>query len=358
MISHSRPTIQKKDLEEALAVLISDKLATGDVIYDFERAFANYFGKSYSAVFVSTGTAALTLILDQLGIAEGDEIILSAYLNASPLSAILQCKAKPVLVDIGDNTYNMDMDEVHAKITDRTKAIIVSHMFGSVALIDELSEVKVPIIEDCGHSLGARFKDTQPGSFGDFAYFSFAATRMITSGGAGGMILTRKKGVEGIRDMRHYDKKDDFKKRYNFFPTDLQAAIGLAELRELDKDNPVRNKGMLQLRKEIAAIYTASAMQAKCSRPIVHDAEVPNNYRYVVKLNGEMSVQETIDMFKRQEVEVARPVYKPLYHYLGISRSEFPKAEDAHRKSVSLPIYPSLLKKQVELISKLIKRIR
>ncbi|MBI4977863.1 MAG: DegT/DnrJ/EryC1/StrS family aminotransferase [Spirochaetes bacterium] len=358
MIPHSRPTIQKKDLEEALNVLVSDKLATGNVVYEFERAFANYFGKGFSAVFVTSGTAALELIMEQMGIGEGDEVILSSFLNVSPLQVITARKAKPVLVDIGEDTFNMDMDMVLERITERTKAVIVSHMFGSVALIDELAEAKVPLIEDCGHALGARFKGLPAGSFSDYAYFSLAATRMITSGGAGGMILTRKKGIEELRDIRHYDKKDDFKKRYNFYPTDLQAAVGLSEMRELDKDNPIRNKGLLQIRREIAEIYNTSLMQAKASKPIVHDTEIPNNYRYVIRLDGEMTVPEVIEMFGRQDVEVARPVYKPLHHYLSLPREEFPNTETAYLRAVSIPIYPALLKKQVELIAKLIKRIR
>ena len=193
MIRHSRPTIRKKDLESALKVMISDNLATGDIIKEFEKTFANYFGKSFSAIFVSSGTSALEIILRYLNIGEGDEVIMSSFLNASPLQAVVNLKAKPILIDIDEDSFQISMDNVIEAINEKTKAIIVSHMFGNCALIDELADIKVPVIEDASHSLGGKYRDTLLGSFGDFAYFSFSATRMITSGGAGGMILTKKK---------------------------------------------------------------------------------------------------------------------------------------------------------------------
>ena len=350
MISHSRPTIRKKDLEVALTVMISDKLATGDIIYEFERTFANYYGKSYSSVFVNSGTAALYLILNHLGIKEGDEIILSSYLNSSPLQVISMFKAKPVLVDITEDSYQMDMDLVIDKINDNTKAIIVSHMFGNVTLIDELADIKIPIIEDASHSLGAIYKDKKIGEYGDYAYFSLSATRMITSGGAGGMILTNKKGIEAIRDIRHYDKKDDFIQRFNYYPTDLQAAIGIEEMKNLDR--------MITVRNDIASFYDTAIMESSLSKHALHDSELPSNYRYVCKANGSMNINEIIDMFARHGVDVTRPIYKPLHQYLDLDKNYFPNSEDAFLKSVSIPIYPTLVKEDANLITKLLKKVR
>lgn len=352
MIPHSRPTIKKKDLESALHVMVSDKLATGDVIYEFERAFASQFGKTYSAIFVTSGTTALTLLFHYLGIQEGDEVILSSFLNASPLQVITAFKAKPVFVDITEDSYNMDMDLVLERITEKTRAIIVSHMFGSAAHIDELVDVKVPVIEDCGHALGAMFNGQPLGGFGDYAYVSLSATRMITSGGAGGMVVTKKKGViDTLRDLRYYDKKDDFTLRFNMFPTDLQAAIGLAELKNLPQ--------MIRIREAIAEIYNTALMQTDAAtKRTFHEGEVTNNYRYVIELEGAQTVTEAVDMFARHEIEAARPVYKPLYNYFDLPREEYPNAEKAYLSAISVPIYPSLLRKDVDTIEKLIRRIR
>lgn len=350
MIQHSRPTIRKKDLESALKVMISDNLATGDIIYEFERTFANYFGKGFSSLFVTSGTAALDLILRQLNIKEGDEVIMSSFLNTSPLEAVTNLKATPVLIDINEDTFQISMDDVIEKVTEKTKAIIVSHMFGNAALIDELTDIKVPLIEDASHSLGGRYRDILVGSFGDYSYFSLSATRMITSGGAGGIIITKKKGIDSIRDIRHYDKKDSFIPRFNYYPTDLQAAIAIEELKHLER--------MLEVRQDIASFYDSAILESALSKPSTHDSEKPSNYRYVCTLNGSMNVYEVIEMFSRHGVEVARPVYKPLHHYLNMPKENFPNTENAFLKSISIPIYPTLQKQEAELICKLIKQIR
>ncbi len=350
MIRHSRPTIRKKELESALAVMLSDNLADGDIIYEFERLFASHFGKSYSALFVTTGTHALELILRHLNIGEGDEVILSSFLNVSPIQVITALGAKPVLVDITEDSYQICMDSVINAITENTKAIIVSHMFGNCALIDELSDVKVPIIEDASHSLGGTYREKPLGSFSDYAYFSLSATKMITSGGAGGIIITKKRGIDAIRDLRHYDKKENFIKRFNYYPTDLQAAIGIEEMKNLQR--------MVKVRSDIASYYDNAILESALSKPYTHDSEVSSNYRYVCSLSGNMNIYECINMFERYEVQLARPIYKPLHHYLELDKNDFPNTENAYLRSISIPIYPTLQKKEADLICKLIKRIR
>ena len=350
MIQHSRPTIRKKELESALTVMMSDNLANGDVIYEFERTFASYFDKSFSSLFVTTGTHALELILRHLNIGEGDEVILSSFLNVSPLQVITSLGAKPVLVDINEDSYQICMDSVIDAVNENTKAIIVSHMFGNCALIDELSDLKVPVIEDASHGLGSTYRDRPIGSFGDYAYFSLSATKMITSGGAGGMIITKKRGIDNIKDLRHYDKKDNFIKRFNYYPTDLQASIGIEELKHLPR--------MVKVRADIASYYDNAIVESALAKPYSHDSECSSNYRYVCSLKGSMNIHECISMFERYEVQVARPVYKPLHHYLELDKNDFPNTENAYLKSISIPIYPTLQKAQADLICKLIKRIR
>lgn len=350
MIRHSRPTIRKKDLESALKVMISDNLATGDIIKEFEKSFANYFGKSFSAIFVNSGTSALEIILRYLNIGEGDEVIMSSFLNASPLQTVVNLKAKPVLIDIDEDSFQISMDNVIESINENTKAVIVSHMFGNCALIDELADIKVPIIEDASHSLGGKYRNILLGSFGDFAYFSLSATRMITSGGAGGMILTKKKGMDAIRDIIHYDKKENFIPRFNYCATDLQASIGMEEFKHIER--------MIEVRKDISSFYDSEILESKLSKFSMHDSEKPSYYRYVCMLNGDMNIYDTISMFERHKVEVAKPIFKPLHQYLNLPKEDFPNTERAYLKSVSLPIYPTLQKNEADLICKLIKQIR
>ena len=350
MIRHSRPTIRKKDLESALRVMISDNLATGDVIYEFERNFSNYFGKGFTSIFVNSGTSALELILRHLNIKEGDEVIMSSFLNVSPLQVVVNLKAIPVLIDINEDSFQISMDNVIEAINEKTKAIIISHMFGNCALMDELTDIKIPVIEDASHSLGGKYRDILLGSFGDFSYFSFSATRMITSGGSGGMILTKKKGMDAIRDIIHYDKKENFIKRFNYCATDLQASIGLEELKHLDR--------MIEVRSDIASFYDNAILESNLMKLSIHDSEKPSYYRYICMLNGNMNIYDVIKMFERHNVEVARPIFKPLHQYLNLKNEDYPNTENAYLKSISLPIYPTLQKNEVELICKLIKQIR
>lgn len=352
MIRHSRPTIRKKDLESALTVMISDNLATGDIIYKFERTFANYFGKSFSAIFVNNGTNALELIFRHLNIGEGNEVIISSFLNSSPLQVIKNLKATPIVIDINEDSFQISMDNVIEAINEKTKAIIVSHMFGNCALIDELTDIKIPIIEDATHSLGGKYRGLPLGSFGDYAYFSLSATRMITSGGSGGMIITKKKGVDYIRDIIHYDKKEKFISRYNYQATDLQASIGIEEFKNIER--------MVEIRNDIALCYDNAVLGSKLTKFSQHDSEKPSYYRYVCMLeeNASMNIYDIINMFKKYNVEVNRPIFRPIHQYLNLPNENYPHTENAYLKSISIPIYPTLQKSEVDLICKLIKQIR
>ena len=196
--------------------------------------------------------------------------------------------------------------------------------------------------------MGGKYRDTLLGSFGDFAYFSFSATRMITSGGAGGMILTKKKGMDAIRDIIHYDKKENFIPRFNYCATDLQASIGMEEFKHIER--------MIEVRKDIASFYDSAILESKLSKFSMHDSEEPSYYRYVCMLNGEMNIYDTISM--RHKVEVAKPIFKPLHQYLNLPKEDFPNTEKAYLNSVSFPIYPTLQKNEADLICKLIKQIR
>ena len=198
--------------------------------------------------------------------------------------------------------------------------------------------------------MGGKYRDTLLGSFGDYAYFSLSATRMITSGGAGGMILTKKKGMDAIRDIINYDKKDNFIQRFNYCATDLQASIGMEELKHLER--------MVEVRADIASFYDSAILESNLIKLSTHDSESPSYYRYVCMLNGSMNIYDVIKMFERHNVEVARPVFKPLHQYLNLPNEDFPNTENAYLKSISFPIYPTLQKSEAELICKLIRQIR
>ena len=115
---------------------------------------------------------------------------------------------------------------------------------------------------------------------------------------------------------------------------------------------------MIEVRKDIASFYDSAILESKLSKFSMHDSEEPSYYRYVCMLNGEMNIYDTISMFERHKVEVAKPIFKPLHQYLNLPKEDFPNTERAYLKSLSLPIYPTLQKNEADLICKLIKQIR
>ena len=150
--------------------------------------------------------------------------------------------------------------------------------------------------------------------------------------------------------VTHYDKKENFILRFNYCATDLQASIGMEEFKHIER--------MIEVRKDIASFYDSAILESKLSKFSMHDSEEPSYYRYVCMLNGEMNIYDTISMFERHKVEVAKPIFKPLHQYLNLPKEDFPNTEKAYLNSISLPIYPTLQKNEADLICKLIKQIR
>ncbi|MGC9310396.1 MAG: DegT/DnrJ/EryC1/StrS family aminotransferase, partial [Candidatus Aenigmatarchaeota archaeon] len=190
-VPHSRPTINEEDILCVASNLRSGKIATGGEVGVFEKEMSDYIG-ALGGVAVNSGTSALFLALKALEVKNGDEVILPSYVCASVLSAVNSTGAKPVLADIENEGYNICPKSAAEKITARTKSIIVPHMFGAPAGLEELLELKVPVIEDCAQSAGASYNGKKLGSFGAMSIFSFYATKVLTTG-HGGMVLTCSK---------------------------------------------------------------------------------------------------------------------------------------------------------------------
>ncbi|MDP3286082.1 MAG: DegT/DnrJ/EryC1/StrS aminotransferase family protein, partial [Desulfobacterales bacterium] len=223
IIPHSRPTIDQEETAAVVSVLQSGQLAQGEQVLYFEKALALLIGV-VGAVAVSSGTAALHLALLALEIGEDDEVVIPSFVCPALLNAIRYVRAVPVLADINPETFNMDVRDLRKRLTGKTKAIIVPHIFGLPADIREIVSLGVPVIEDCAQSLGSRYEGSPAGSFGALSVFSFYATKVICTG-EGGMIASGDSQLLGkIRDLRDYDEKDDGRLRYNYKLTDLQAA--------------------------------------------------------------------------------------------------------------------------------------
>lgn len=336
-ISHSKPYLDQKDIQSVLKALNEGHLATGKIVNDFVSGLCKYVGRKYG-IATNTGSSALHLALRSLDVKEGDEVILPSYVCGTVLNPIEYCGATPIFVDINKDDFNISYEETKKKVNDKTKAIIIPHMFGdTVKDIEKFQKMNIPIIEDCALSLGAQHNGKKIGSFGDISIFSFYSTKMIASG-FGGMVLTDEdKILEKLKDLTHYDNRDLWGESYNYSMPDLQAALGLSQLRKLDK--------MVEKRKKIALRFNNSFSNLngflKSSENVF--------FRYIVQV---LKRDEFIRKLKEFGIHAAKPVFKPLHRYKNLDDKEFPNTINAYEKNVSIPLYPSLSEEEINYIIK------
>ena len=344
MIPHSRPFIDEEDAREVRRVLLSGQLAQDGEVARFESRMASYVGVRGAAA-VSSGSAALHLALLALGVGPGDEVLVPSYVCPAVLNAVLHAGAAPVVADIEPASFNLSADDARRRITPRTRALIVAHMFGVPADLDALGSLGVPVVEDLAMSLGSRWRGKRTGCFGSLAVCSFYATKMMATG-EGGMVLGGDEAlVDAVRDLRAMDEKEDFRVRFNCKMTDLQAALGLSQLRKL--------AGFIARRREIADLYGEELRRLGLPAPQAPAECEPVWYRYVLMLDGDAG--PFIEEMRRRGVECRRPVFKPLHRYLGLSGYE--TSEEAWRRAVSIPLYPALTAAEIETVVKALRLV-
>jgi dTDP-4-amino-4,6-dideoxygalactose transaminase len=336
MIPHSRPFLDDEDYRSVLDVLQSGRLAQGERVAAFEEAFCLEMDLP-GAVAVSSGTAALHLVLLALGVGAGDEVIVPSYVCTALWHAVRYTGATPILADIEADTFNISVPDIVPRLTNKTRAIIVPHMFGQSADIDGLLKLGIPVIEDCAQSLGSHYRDQATGSFGVAAIFSFYATKVIAAG-EGGMVVSRDQNlINRIRDMRDYDEKETLTQCFNYKLTDMQAALGMSQLKKL----PL----FIARRQGIARCYDRVLGDANLPLPINKQDRDHCYFRYVFLLD---SMDRFINDMGRLGVVCRRPVFRPIHDYLG--QTDFEVTNRIWRSAVSVPIYPGLTDEEVETI--------
>jgi perosamine synthetase len=341
-IPHSMPTLGSEEAKGLREVLASGRIATGEEVTEFEQAMASYLGLG-GAGATASGTAALHLSLLAVGVKEGDEVICPSFTCSALLNAVYHCRATPCLVDVSEETMNISVAATRQALTKRTAAIIIPHMFGyPVEAMDDFLALGPPIIEDCAQSLGATSQGRMVGTWGEAAIFSFYATKVITTG-QGGMVASRDQGLLAkVRDLRAYDKKEDYKVRYNFCMTDLQARMGRIQLEKLPS--------FLNIREERARVYDKHLRG-------VEGVMMPRKggiyYRYIVRITGS-KLDRVIGYLHREGIEAQRPVFHPLHCYLNLAG--FEATERVFGEALSLPLYPRLKAADVHHIALCLKK--
>jgi perosamine synthetase len=340
---------EKKYVNECLdSSWISGK---GKFINEFETAFANFVGTKH-ATTVCNGTVALHLALEALGIGEGDEVIVPTLTYIATVNAITYTGAKAVFVDSLHDTWQMDSDDVVKKITKSTRAIMCVHLYGHPCdmekLVNVAKENNLFLIEDCAEAIGSKYKGKYVGTFGDVATFSFYGNKTITTG-EGGMVVTNDETLhdrlvhlkgQGLAKYREYwhDAVG-----YNYRMTNICAAIGLAQLEQIDE--------ILKKKLQVAKWYKEALQESRFEFHMEME-DVTHSYWMCTVLVPEGMDRHSLKVFLMEHGIETRPMFYPI-HTMPIYSQKYEKhhmAESLARRGMNLPSYPSLNKENIDEI--------
>lgn len=331
MIPHSRPTLGPLEAAAAARVLRSGQVAQGAEVEKFEREAARFLGCRHAAA-VSSGTAALALTLKALGAGPDKEVLLPAYACAALIQAVRWIGAEPVPADVHWHDGNLSFGQVFRKLTHRTAAIVLVHSFGTPAEIEPFLRTGVPVVEDLAQAFGAQDYDRRKiGTYGAAAVASFYATKLLTSGGEGGMVISNdRRLVDAVRDVREYDEKKASLPRWNVKMTDLQAAVGRVQLKRLPSFLEARRSWARRYREELKGL------------PVEFPLPLYGTTYHRFILRARRPVPESFFVRARAKgIMIRRPVERPPY-WDDVALGRFPVSDRLWRRSVSLPIFPSL----------------
>ena len=346
----SRPFIGEREEELVLEVLRSGRLSLGPAIERFEQLIAERVGAPYAAA-VSSGTAGLHMLCHIAGVGEGDEVITSPISFVATANCFILEGGRPVFADVDPQTLNLDPPAVEAAITDRTKGIVAVDMFGYPCELDELRAIAerhgLWIIDDSCEALGAEYKGRPIGSHGLAGAFGFYPNKQITTG-EGGVVTTHDEEewelLKSLRNQgRSYDSRwfHHVRLGFNYRFTDLQAAVGIAQLERLDR--------LLAMRSEAAARYTRLLEGFEgVEPPLADDSDHRRSwFVYVVKVAEGVDRDAVLDRLAAQGIEAGH--YVPAVHlqpYMreryGFTEGTCPIAEDACDRTLALPFFPQL----------------
>jgi perosamine synthetase len=360
MINIAKPMMGDEEKAAVMAVLESGQLAQGSVVADFEGAFADYCGVKH-AIATSNGTTALHVALLALELGPGDEVITTPFTFIASANAILYVGAKPVFVDIDPISFNIDVEQIEAVITKRTKAIMPIHLFGNMAQMASIREIAerhgLAIIEDAAQAHGAEEGGKRAGSWGT-GCFSFYPTKNITTG-EGGAITTNDDCVadkarllrsHGMRVRYYHDMLG-----YNFRMTNIHAAIGTAQLPKLEGFNEKRIENARYLNEHLPKDKVAVPQVREGTRHVFH--------QYTVRVLPPLDRDDVREQLKAagvgSEAYYPVPVHKQqVYIDLGYGGQNFPQSERAAREVLSLPIHPGVSQEDLETIVQAVRGLR
>lgn len=371
----SLPVTGLEEWEACKEPLVSGWLTSGPKVREFEQLFAERHNVKH-AMAVTSATTALHLALVALGVKEGDEVIVPAFTWVSTANVVLYCGAKVVFADIDPLTFNIDPADLKKRITSKTKAIIPVHLFGLCADMDKIKEVagSIPLVEDGACAAGAAYKGTPAGALGTIGCFSFHPRKSVTTG-EGGMITTnddnladlmgmlRNHGASISEEQRHHGAKPymlpDFNLMgYNYRMTDLQGAVGVVQIKKLDK--------FIDERQKWAEFYTSELKEVKWLRMPSQEAGFKHGWQsfvtFVDESKAPASRNEIMELLQQEGIST-RPgthavhmlnFYKEKY---GLLAEDYPGAMAANNYSMAIPLHNRMSEEDFKYVVSVIKSL-
>ena len=368
------PEITKNDKNAVLNALNSRLLTDGPKLRKFESIFAKFTGAKF-AIGVSNGTAALHLSLKALGIGNGSEVIIPDITFVATASSVLLTGATPVLVDV-DEDLNISTTSIKKAITTRTKAIIPVHFAGKPCKIREIASIvkknHIAVVEDCAHAIGSKVNSKHVGTFGQSGCFSFYPTKNFTTI-EGGMVITNSKNIaDFVRSARNHGISKTLASRfssgkpwdydvknsgYNYRLDEIRASLGINQIKRLKKMNLLRKKAADYYNKKLEDIEGVIVPGKSIGVEHVH-------HLYVIRITRKYGITRDMLFQKLLKIGIRTSVhYKPLHMFTIFKKmakvsGSLSNSKDAYSQILSLPLYPSISKKQQNLVINNIKKYR
>jgi len=368
------PWISNEDRKIVNETLNQSMLTLGPKLEKFESDFCKYTNSKY-AIAVSNCTAALHLSLKALGIKHGDEVIIPDLTFVADTNAILACNAKPVIADINKDDFFLSISNVKKNITKKTKAIIPVHIYGQVCNIDEIVEIakenNLKIIEDCAHAIGTFHNSKHVGTIGETGCFSFYPTKNITTAEGGMVVTNSKKIAEKVLQLRSHGMTKSLKNRYsaeypwifdisepgyNYRLDELRSALGISQLKRINKINEFRKK---------AAFYYDKKLQniPGIILPDTVNDKTHSYHLYTIRVTKPYKLSRNQLFKKLKDSGIRTTVYwLPIHGYSAyqkyIKKSNVKNTTKIYNEILSLPLFPNISKKHQDSVVEVIKNFK
>lgn len=359
MINIAAPVIDSEERRAVNEVIESGMLAQGPKVAELEKNWAEYCGVKH-VLAVNSGTAAIHCALYAAGVKEGDEVITTPYSFIATINPILMLGARPILVDIDEETFNIDVSKIEAAITEKTKAIVPVDLYGQPCDWAELQEIakkhNLKIVEDACQAIGAEYKGIKTGSLGDFGCFSLYATKNIMCGEGGVVTTNSDEAAAAIRSFRQHGMVAPYEYAdlgYNYRMSDLHGAIAVEQLKKVEEFTKKRQENARKLNDALAGV-------AGIKIPTISENRSHVYHQYTILLDKDIQRDQFIASLRDKGVGAGIYYPKPLHTYphiakLGYKVGDFPVAENLAARVVSLPVHPKVTDEDIEIIAVAVK---